>query len=193
VTAVYDTEIVTTRGPIPYDLAVNCAGLWCDDVAKMTGITDYTIRPCRGDYYAVNKKLFDRPIYHLPLKESHGLGLHVTPTMDGQTLIGPNDFFIEDKWDYKHKSNEKDFADSLNYYLKFVTSPNGGEVDSRRLTGEGGLMVSQSGNRPKLFKNGQPVNDFTFIKNKNWIHCLGIESPGLTAAPAVGRWVLAQI
>lgn len=210
VTGVSNTEIETSRGPIPYDLAINCAGLWCDDIAKMTGITNYTIRPCRGDYFSVNKKLFDRPIYHLPLKGSRGLGLHVTPTFDGQTLIGPNDFFIEEKADYKHRSDEKDFADSLDYYLKWIASPNGGEADTsvQRVTGEGGLMIGQSGNRPKLFKSNSdtvspplpdplpkiarelvPVEDFAFLKHKNWIHCLGIESPGLTAAPAVARHV----
>ncbi len=180
VTGISDAEIETTRGPIPFDLAINCAGLWCDEIAAMTGLTGYTVRPCRGDYFSVNKKLFDRPVYHLPVKDSHGLGLHVTPTFDGQTLIGPNDFFIEKKDDYQHRSSAKDFEESLKYYFQYsqfqthYPSP---------------ITISQSGNRPKLFKNNQPVPDFTFIKHKNWVHCLGIESPGLTAAPAVGRYV----
>src|SRR4030095_11361937 len=87
----------TTRGDIEFDLAVNSAGLFADHLANISGLEGYEIRPCRGDYYILNKNLIRRPVYHLPYKEAQGLGIHLTPTMDGQVLLGPNAFFIENK------------------------------------------------------------------------------------------------
>jgi len=54
------------------------------------------------------------------------------------------------------------------------------------------LRESYSGIRPKLTRLGEPDCDFVIVSNKpfpNVIHLLGIESPGLTAAPAIGRYV----
>ncbi|HLD44383.1 MAG TPA: FAD-dependent oxidoreductase, partial [bacterium] len=146
VTGVQDNTLSTTRGPIQFDLAINCAGLFCDDIAKMTGITNYQIKPCRGDYYVASKQLTHRPVYHLPQKGDHALGIHFTPTVDGQTLIGPNAFFIDDKTDYHHRSEVTPFMTALAEDLPGCEKIN--------------LTKGFSGNRPRLFKEGKPVTDF---------------------------------
>lgn len=176
---VKNQKLSTTRGDIDFDLAINCAGLFCDEIAKMTGLKNFQIKPCRGDYYLVNQLLLTRPVYHLPYQNTLGLGVHLTPTMDGQTLIGPNSFFIENKTDYDLCSDEKTFKDALSFYLP-----------EQRLTP---LTKAYAGNRPKLFKEGRALPEFTFIRDQNWIHTLGIESPGLTAAPALAEYVLSLI
>lgn len=165
----------TTRGEIPFELAINSAGLWADVILNMTGGSGYEIKPCRGDYYVINKAPLKRPVYHLPYKNAHGLGVHLTPTFDGQTLIGPNAFFVDEKSDYRHQSEIEAYQNSLKFYLP--------DYD------HGQILVAYSGNRPKLYKNGEPVAEFTILKNANWIHLLGIESPGLTSAPALARHV----
>jgi L-2-hydroxyglutarate oxidase LhgO len=166
----------TTRGEIAFDLAVNSAGLFSDDVAKMVGLVDYEIRPCRGDYYILNKNLIQRPVYHLPYEGAQGLGVHLTPTVDHQVLLGPNAFFIEEKEDYHLRSEPDNFQKALQFYLPGLAN--------------GNLSPAYSGNRPKLFFQGKQLTEFTIIKNKNWIHLLGIESPGLTAAPALANHVM---
>ena len=167
-------KLETSRGEIPFDLAINSAGLGADQVAVMAGLSGYTIRPCRGDYFLLRQRRIKRPVYHLPYKGAHGLGVHLTPTVSGETLVGPNAFFIEGKEDYRHQSDLAPFEKSVRFYLPYEKKS---------------LSPAYSGNRPKLFHFGDPLPEFTLIKKDNWIHLLGIESPGLTAAPALAERV----
>ncbi len=172
---VLENKLQTTRGEISFDLCINAAGLYADDVARMQGLNEYSIKPCRGDYYLLNKQPVSKPVYHLPYKNAHGLGVHLTPTTDGQTLLGPNAYFIEGKTDYQHRSDPDAFEKAVRFYL-----PNLSDFK---------IMAAYSGNRPKLYRNEEAVQDFVIEKRKNWIHLLGIESPGLTSAPALAKYV----
>ncbi|MBI1910214.1 MAG: NAD(P)/FAD-dependent oxidoreductase [Deltaproteobacteria bacterium] len=176
---VKDQSLQTTRGEIPFDLAINSAGLFADEIAEQAGLKGYEIRPCRGDYYAVSKNPVKRPVYHLPYKGAHGLGIHLTPTIDNQLLLGPNAFFIEGKTDYQHKTAPESFEKAVRYYLPEWDPPP--------------LQPAYSGNRPKLFHYGEPLTEFTIVKEKTWVHLLGIESPGLTSAPALANEVLKRL
>ncbi|MBI2067879.1 MAG: NAD(P)/FAD-dependent oxidoreductase [Deltaproteobacteria bacterium] len=171
-----ERALETERGEIPFDLAINAAGLYADEVARWSGLNEYEIRPCRGDYYLLNQQPLQRPVYHLPNRSAHGLGVHLTPTLDGQTLVGPNAFFIREKSNYSPLSSIEDFQRSVRFYLPHLK--------------DFSLSQGYSGNRPKLFRAGQPVGEFILKKKGNWIHALGIESPGLTAAPALAREIL---
>lgn len=179
VTGTKGNVLETTRGKSPFDLCINASGLFADKVALMAGLEGYEIRPCRGDYYLLNKQPVRRPVYHLPYSGAHGLGVHLTPTLDDQTLLGPNAFSIEEKTDYRHRSPPEAFQKAVEYYLP----------------GLNGWKISEgySGNRPKLYRQGEPVGEFVIEKKGDWIHLLGIESPGLTAAPALANHVLTLI
>lgn len=179
VTNMTEHELETSRGPIPYDFLINSAGLNADMIATMSGISGYEIRPCRGDYYVINAQPISRPVYHLPYTEAHGLGVHLTPSLDGQTLVGPNAFFIDSKTDYIPHSDITVYENSVRFYIPTMDKPK--------------LTTGYSGNRPKLFKDGIAVSEFTFIKHKNTLHLLGMESPGLTSAPAIARHVLGLV
>lgn len=176
VSACQGNLLATTRGEIPFDLCVNTAGLQADEVACLSGLNLYKIRPCRGDYYLLNKQPMARPVYHLPYRGAAGLGVHLTPTLDGQTLLGPNAFYIEEKQDYKHRSPPDAFEKAVRFYL-----PDLGPFQ---------IQKAYSGNRPKLYQNGKSVDDFVIERKDNWVHLLGIESPGLTAAPALAQATL---
>lgn len=178
VTGADSSRLITSRGDIEFDLAVNCAGLFADEIARMSGLSDYEIKPCRGDYYVANAVPVRRPVYHLPVKGAPGLGVHLTPTLDGRTLLGPDACFIADKADYAHRSA----PDA--YRLALETDVPGTRKE---------IAPAYSGNRPKLFYRGAPLAEFTFIKRENWIHALGIESPGLTAAPVLGRRIAEMV
>lgn len=179
ITGINGQELETDRGPIPFDLAINSAGLQADEIATMAGTPGYTIKPCRGDYYCIPKAPISKPVYHLPYKNAHGLGVHLTVSVDGDLLIGPNAYFIEEKEDYRHSSDIKDYLHSVDYFLPNWKYPT--------------PLISYAGNRPKLYKDGVALPEFTFVKNGAWIHLLGIESPGLTSAPAIARHVLSMI
>lgn len=165
----------TTRGKIDFDGAINAAGLFADEIAARAGVTDYEIRPCRGDYYVLNSQPVSRPVYHLPVPGAHGLGVHLTPTLDGRTLLGPNAYFIENKTDYVHRSPQGDYLRALRHDVPGIQAE---------------LMPAYSGNRPKLFFQGTPLSKFTLVKREAWVHVLGTESPGLTAAPVLGREIV---
>jgi L-2-hydroxyglutarate oxidase LhgO len=169
----------TSRGEISFDLAVNCAGLFGDRIASMAGVRDYEIRPCRGDYYILSQDPLSKPVYHLPYQGADGLGVHLTPTLDGQTLLGPNAFFIEEKLDYEHRSSPEAYRRAVQYYLPELKAPR--------------IQLAYSGNRPKLFYKGEAVSDFKLMARDAWVHLLGIESPGLTAAPALAREVVKKL
>ncbi|OVE81630.1 hypothetical protein BVY03_03240 [bacterium K02(2017)] len=175
VEGIKDNLLQTTRGEIPFELAINAAGLFCDEIAQLTGLKDYSIKPCRGDYFVMNKNPITKPVYHLPYKDAKGLGVHLTPTTDDQTIIGPNAFFIDNKTDYDPKSDIEVYKNSIKYYLPDLEIPN--------------LTAGYAGNRPKLYKNNEPLPEFTILQKQNWVHLLGIESPGLTAAPALAKQV----
>ncbi len=179
VTGVKDGVLETTRGEMPFDLAINSAGLQADEVALMAGLTGYTIKPCRGDYYCIPKSPISKPVYHLPYKDAHGLGVHLTVSVAGELLMGPNAYFIEDKEDYVHRSDPAPYQHSVEYFLPHWNHPP--------------LQASYAGNRPKLFKDDRVLSEFTIVQKDNWIHLLGIESPGLTAAPAIARHVAGMI
>lgn len=172
-------SLETTRGPIEYDLCVNSAGLNADEMAEMAGLSGYTIRPCRGDYYILPDRPVKRPVYHLPYQGAQGLGIHLTTTVDGSTLFGPNAFMIEKKDDYAHHSDRTAYEQALLHYLPGLDA--------------GRLRPAYSGNRPKLFYRGQAMRDFVIQKQGDVIHLLGIESPGLTASPALARAVVDMI
>ncbi len=59
---VSDSLISTSRGPLEADLYINSAGLWAAQMAKMAGLADYEIRPCRGDYYLIAKSPIAKPV-----------------------------------------------------------------------------------------------------------------------------------
>ena len=72
---------------------INAAGLFADKICEMAGIRDYRIYPCRGEYYVLDKRLngsLKTLIYPTPNPKNPGLGIHLTPTVDGNILIGPS-------------------------------------------------------------------------------------------------------
>ena len=79
---------------------VNSAGLYSDAIADMTGDGGFTVHPRRGEYMLLDKEcgsLIKRTVFHTPTKM--GKGILVTPTVDGNLLLGPTAVDMEDKED----------------------------------------------------------------------------------------------
>jgi len=161
---------------------INSAGLSSDRIASMLNLDidrlGYRIYPCKGDYFRVaGRPLVKRLVYSVP--KGAGLSIHLTPDMTGSIRLGPNAYYV-DKIDYTVESSEKEFREDV---AKFVPKIR-----------EHQIREDSSGIRPKLQGPNDSFRDF-IIKHETennfpgFINLIGIESPGLTAAPAIAEYV----
>ncbi len=175
-------SVETERGPLEADIIINAAGLYADELARTCGVSEYTIIPLKGDYMVTKSIKIDIPVYPVPT-HSHGtLGIHLTPTFSGETLIGPSEVPSSGKDDYRIETPRESFMESL-----------GSMMDDSVLKS---LVADEgySGNRPRAYRDGKRCEDFVIIRSHPGVfHLIGIESPGLTAAPAIAAHVYGMI
>jgi len=178
---------ITTRerGEITARFVVNCAGLYSDRTAAMLGDERHVIYPCRGEYCSVvpsRRGLVGRLVYPVP-HDSVSLGVHFTPTTGGELLAGPSARYIDARDDY-----ESERLEAEEFYRSGMKL-----IPELRLSD---LRLSYSGIRPKRVPEGAAAADF-FIERSpvyaNAVNLVGIESPGLTASPAIAEMVLAMV
>lgn len=167
-----------SKESIEASFVVNAAGLYSDEVAKAFGLTDYEIRPNKGEYYRLKRSLpYQKLIYPLPSHTSTALGVHYTFNMANEAYAGPNSNWAESKTDYKIQTPRGLYYESLCNILDCYE--------------EEDLQEGYVGLRPRLFYKGEPLKDFVILESpKKIIHLLGIESPGLTSAPAIAETVV---
>ena len=157
---------------------INAAGCFADKISNMIGDDSLGIIPRRGEYYVLDKSLgnlVSRTIFQCPTKM--GKGILVAPTTHGNLLLGPTADDIEDCDDVS--TTAEGLFDARTLACKSVPAA------SSRFA-----ITSFSGIRAHDKKN-----DFTIQAsdvNPQFIQAAGIESPGLTSAPAIAEFV-AQI
>jgi L-2-hydroxyglutarate oxidase LhgO len=174
--------IETDRGPLEADIVVNAAGLHADELARSAGVTGYEIVPLKGDYLVTRSLRVAVPVYPVPTHGHNTLGIHLTPTFSGETLIGPSEVPSSGKDNYAIETPRSVFEDSLR-----------GMIDTATL-GKLALDEGYSGNRPRAWLEGKRCEDFVIIEHPSDVfHLIGIESPGLTAAPAIAAHVYGMI
>lgn len=162
---------------------INAAGLYSDEVAALLGNRSWKIYPVRGEYCEVRgprASLINDLVYPLPHKDGLSLGVHFTKTLWGTFLLGPTATYVEGKDNYeKNRLPIADFAHSAKTLLP--------EIE------ESDLQLGYSGLRPKLVPpNDHGIADFVITRDPNVpqaIQLVGIESPGLTAAPSIAEHV----
>ncbi len=166
---------------------VNSAGLYSDEVAALLGSTHYRIYPVRGEYAEIighKANLVNALVYPLPHTDGLSLGVHLTHTLWGTVLIGPTARYVAKKNDYE--SDRQPVEEFLRDALPMLPEL---ELEDLRL--------AYSGLRPKLVPpNEHGMVDFIIErdpKHPRAIHMVGIESPGLTAAPALAKYVASMV
>jgi len=170
--------LTTTRGDMEAGMIINAAGLYSDSIAAMCGLEGYVIVPHKGDYYNTTEEVIRGLVYPVP-DSPHSLGIHLTRTLGEETLIGPSAIEVANKEDYEVKTPREEFEKGA---LALIPDMNAHRI-----------YPGYSGNRPKVHYQGKLRPDFVIQKQENGrVHLLGIESPGLTAAPAIAEYV-AQI
>lgn len=162
---------------------INSAGLYADEVAALLGNHSWRIYPVRGEYCEVRgpqSALINHLVYPLPHSDGLSLGVHFTKTLWGTFLLGPTATYVQGKDNYeKNRLPVSAFAESAKTLLP--------EIEERD------LQLGYSGLRPKLVPPGEKgIADFVITRDPHVpqaIHLVGIESPGLTAAPAIAEHV----
>lgn len=175
----------TPKGEFETSWVVNSAGLFADEIARLAGIDIYKIFPYRGEYHITDKDLkfnLQMPIYPVPPKDGAGLGVHITPSIDGNILIGPSAANIQEKND---TASTKIVMEQLKKEA-FDLMPQLKQLQ---------FIHSFAGVRPKLVdpQGNEKFKDFVIEESEicpRWINLIGIESPGLTSSPAIAEMIV---
>ena len=155
---------------------VNAAGLYADEVSRCCNAENFTITPRKGEEYLLDRNSAGRPNHVIfPVPSKHSKGVLVIPTVGGTTMIGPNAQMIEDK------SDTATNADTFKNILQLVKPMISGITERDCITSFAGLRPVMEG------------EDFYIAPSElvpNFIQAAGIQSPGLTASPAVGKYIM---
>ncbi len=170
-----DFVLDTTLGDITATYVINAAGVHSGEIAALIGDDSIEIVVRHGDYYLLDKSqgsLVSRTIFQCPSKM--GKGVLVSPTVDGNLIVGPSAEDIDDGDDV---STTPVGLDKI--YVNAIKS-----VPAVSLRN---AITSFSGNR------AHPTSDDFIIgsskADKNFINAAGIESPGLSSAPAIAEMI----
>lgn len=175
----YKVIVAADGRKIKARIVINAAGVHADDIAALFGDTSFNITPRRGEYSILDNNCGDlvkHVIFQPPVK--FGKGILVSPTVDGNILVGPTAENIEDKDDKSTTvAGQKTAFDGARRSVPSVS--------------EKDVITSFSGIRPIGGKEDFIIGFSDF--DKSLFNVAGIESPGLTAAPAVGEYVVEKL
>jgi L-2-hydroxyglutarate oxidase LhgO len=168
-------------------LVVNAAGLGAQAVAgSIAGIPAARVPPlhyAKGNYFSLaGRSPFSRLVY--PVPEPGGLGVHISIDLAGQARFGPDVEWIEDiAYDVDPRRADGFYAEVRRYWPGLR---------------DGALQPAYAGIRPKLGPAGTPAADFVVEGPEDHglpglVNLFGIESPGLTASPAIAACVVAKL
>jgi len=180
-------DIVTSQGIYHSEIVVNATGLNSRTIVAMLEEPDFDIYPCRGEYLVLDKNcnnMVHSMIYPVPVKNLGVLGVHVTPTIEGNILLGPSAEFISDPYD---TSTSKQMMQVLFKEAKEIIPS---LPDSSIINAYSGIRCKLASKQSGGWADYR-IQESTAIPG--FIHLLGIESPGLTAAPAIAQEVRTMI
>lgn len=157
-------------------LVINCAGVYADKIDQMVNEKTFEIIPNRGEYNLFDKSVGDTVnsvVFGCPTKE--GKGAVILPTVHGNLLLGPTAEDVKSK-----EATETTFygLSALDHHAK----------EKLESIGFRDVITSFSGIRAKLSTQDfivEPAKD-----TPDFINVAGIDSPGLTAAPAIAEYVV---
>ena len=169
----------TSKGEIHTACVVNAAGVYSDQIHNFVSEKKLHITARKGDYCLLDKEagsLVSHTIFQLPTKM--GKGVLVSPTVHGNLLTGPTATDIEDK---EQTATDAKELDSL--MSRAALSVKG--IPFRQvITSFAGLRAHEDGDD---FVIGE-VSDAP-----GFFDAAGIESPGLSSAPAIGQWLAEKV
>ena len=165
-------RITSKNDTVEAKFVINCAGVFSDEIAKLAGDDSFTVNPRRGEYMLLDREcgeLVSHTIFRCPSKM--GKGILVSPTVDGNLILGPTAEDIEDKEDTKTTAEG----------LAKVRAQAGEQVSGINF---GKVITSFTG-----LRSTGSTGDFVINERDGFINCAGIESPGLSSSPAIATYV----
>ena len=171
--------VQTPEGAVRTRAVVNAAGVYADILHNMVSSETITITPRRGDYLLLDRRTggyVQHTVFQVPGK--YGKGVLVSPTVHGNTIVGPTAEDIDDK----------EGVDTTSEGFEDLMEKAGLAFDDLPLRE---VITSFAGLRAH-----EARHDFILGEVKDapgFFDCAGIESPGLTAAPAIGKDIAAAL
>ncbi len=167
-------RVHTNRKSFETAYVINCAGVHSGQIHEMVAAPAFRIIPCKGQYFLLDKSegtLCTRTLFQCPSKV--GKGVLVSPTVHGNLIVGPDAVDIENCED---------------------TSTTAAQLAFVRKTAEKTMTKINYRNTIRNFagvRSNSDRKDFIiFFGEEKFLDVAGIKSPGLTAAPAIGEYVV---
>jgi glycerol-3-phosphate dehydrogenase len=159
---------------------INAAGVYSDDIKDMLDDdAPFKITPRKGEYFVLDKSVqgfINHVLYPLPSKK--GKGVLITPQVHGNILLGPTSELVDEKDSISTSKN------GLTYIKSHVNSLAKNIPFELVIRSFAGIRATST------------YKDF-YIKESNqhkgFYHVAGIDSPGITAAPAIAKYLVDEI
>ena len=159
-------------------LVVNCAGLFSGKIANMVGDNDIEVSARKGEYILLDRESGDfvaHTLFFTPTKV--GKGILITQTVDNNILLGPTAT--------EQEGNDKETSEKgLNFVIDTAKKMCKNIPLYNTITSFAGL---------RAYSNRHDFIIEQSKASKGVIHCAGIESPGLTASPAIAKYVVEEL
>jgi len=179
--------VETDGGPVFARWVINAAGIHAGRLAQTMDPEAPDLYPCVGEYLILDKQAgesLSMSVYPAPPVGGAGLGVHLTPTTEGNVLLGPSDEYVEDP---EEAACTAKIADRL---LEEARTMWPGLPSHLVIGAYAGVRAKRTSPEEGGF------GDFLIRRTpgaERVIHLIGIESPGLTAAPALAEHVVETI
>ncbi|MEM9885158.1 MAG: L-2-hydroxyglutarate oxidase [Bacteroidota bacterium] len=213
-----EITVVTNKKELQTKMLITCAGLYSDKVARMTGQNiDYQILPFRGEYYDLlpeKEHLVNHLIYPVPDPNFPFLGVHFTPRIGGGVEAGPNAVLAfrregYSRWNY----NAAELKETIGYKgfqkiaRQYWRTGLGEQIRSYSKTAfvrklqqllpsikTSDLKRGGAGVRAMACDvQGNLIDDFLILEQKNIINVCNAPSPAATASLAIGEMVMMKV
>ncbi len=168
-------EVETNAGKFESIVVVNAAGVYADVIHNMVSGKKLHITPRRGDYLLLDKMsggILSHTIFSLP--GAKGKGVLTSPTVHGNLIVGPTAFDVEDR------EGTNTTLEGLDDVIAKASRNISNLPVKTVITSFAGLRAHEDGGE---FVIGEAEDC------KGFVDCAGIESPGLSSAPAIGEMV----
>ena len=168
-------EVETDKGVLRSHCVVNAAGMHADEINNMVSARKLFITPRKGDYCLLDRQAGNHvqaTIFQLPGKQ--GKGVLVSPTVHGNLLVGPSATDISDK------GNTETTAEDISMVIEKSAMSVKDIPLNKVITSFCGLRACEAG------------GDFVLGEAEDapgFFNAAGIESPGLSSAPAIGAYI----
>jgi L-2-hydroxyglutarate oxidase LhgO len=215
-TSARDVTLETRHGGVTSRDVISCSGAGSDRIARLAGVdtSEHRIVPFRGSYHSLappRRSLINGLVYPVPDPSLPFLGVHFTPRMDGEVLLGPNAVlaFARDRYG-RRAFAWRDVAETASFpgfwrlarrYPGYAAAEISRDLVKPLLLRElrryvptlraGDVKRGFSGTRAQLLsRNGVLVDDFVVSRSPRMLHVLNAPSPAATAALAIARLVV---